>query len=78
MPNPIIKQFVVEGTGTFPLEMLSFDQCWPARPADAAAITGSQLDGGAATPRRKIILVTVAKYAPNRRGWIAAGSRVID
>lgn len=78
MPNPIIKQFVVEGTGTFPLETLSFDQCWPARPADAAAIAGSQLDGGAATPRRKIILATAAKYAPNRQRWIAAGWWVID
>ena len=58
--------------------MLTADECWPARAADAAAIAGSQLDAGAATPPRKIILATVAKYAPNRQRWIAAGWRVID
>lgn len=78
MPKPIIKHFVTEGTGTFPLEMLAFDQCWPARAADATAIAGSHLDAGAAAPLRKVFLATVAKYAPNRQRWIVAGWRVID
>ena len=78
MPNPVIKQFVVEGAADFPFAMLTADECWPARAADAAAIAGSQLDPGAATPLRKIILATVAKYAPNRQRWITAGWRVID
>ena len=78
MPNPIIKHFVTEGISTFLLEMLAFDQCWPARAADAAAIAGSHLDAGAAAPSRKVFLTTVAKYAPNRQRWIAAGWRVID
>lgn len=74
MPNPIIKQFVVEGSTAFPVAMLNMDQCWPARAADAAAIT----DHNNGDARRKIILATAAKYAPNRQGWIAAGWRVID
>ncbi len=78
MPSAIIKQFIVEGAADFPFAMLTADECWPARAADAAAIAGSQLDAGAATPPRKIILATVAKYAPNRQLWIAAGWRVID
>lgn len=77
MPSAIIKQFVVEGATDFPFAMLTADECWPARAADAAAIAGSQLDAGAVAPPRKIILATVAKYAPNRQRWIAAGWRVI-
>ena len=74
MPNPIIKQFVVEGVAGLPLEMLHTDQCWPARAADAAAIARSQ-----AAPRpAKIIMATTAKYAPNRQRWGSFGWRVID
>ena len=75
MPNPIIKQFVVEGSTAFPFALLHIDQCWPARAADAAAIANHTIDGDA---RRKIILATAAKYAPNCQGWIAAGWRMID
>ncbi|WP_242140495.1 hypothetical protein [Sphingomonas sp. TREG-RG-20F-R18-01] len=78
MPDPIIKQFVVEGSTAFPFAMLNSDQCWPARAADATALADHPLDGGATTPRRKIILATAATYAPNRQGWIAGGWRVID
>jgi len=85
MPSAVIKQFVVEGAADFPFAMLTADECWPARAADASAIASSQqpaassqLDAGAATPPRKIMLATVAKYAPNRQRWIAAGWRVID
>lgn len=77
MSSTIIKQFVVEGATDFPFAMLTADECWPARAADAAAIAG-QLNAGAAAPHRKVILATVAKYAPNRQRWIAAGWRVID
>ena len=75
MPNPIIKKFVVEGSTAFPVAMLTTDQCWPARAADAAAIASHTIDVDA---YRKIILASAAKYAPNRQGWIAAGWRVID
>lgn len=74
MPNPIIKQFVVEGVSGFPLEMLHTDQCWPARAADAAAIADLTRP-----PRpAKIIMATTAKYAPNRQRWVSFGWRVID
>ena len=75
MANPIIKQFVVEGSTAFPFALLNTDQCWPARDADAAAIANHTIDSDA---RGKIILATAAKYAPNRQGWIASGWRVID
>ena len=78
MPSSIVKQFTVEGAADFPFAMLTADECWPARAADAAAVAASQHDAGAAAPRRKIILATVAKYAPNRQRWIATGWRVID
>ena len=75
MSNPIIRQFVVGGSTAFPFAMLNSDQCWPARAADAAALADHTIDADA---RRKIILATAAKYAPNRQGWIASGWRVID
>ena len=59
MPNPIIKKFIVEGSGNFPFVMLNVDQCWPARAADAAAIADHQ----AALQGRKVIFETAAKYA---------------
>ena len=74
MANPIIKRFVVEGISSFPLEMLHTDQCWPARAADAAALS----DPHASLQGRKIILATAAKYAPNRQRWGSFGWRVID
>ena len=79
MPNPIIKQFVVEGVSGFPLEMLHIDQCWPARAADAAALGGrlNVADDRPAQPA-KIILATAAKYAPNRQRWLSFGWQVID
>lgn len=74
MANLITKQFVVEGISSFPLEMLHTDQCWPARAADAAAIS----DHHAALRPAKIILATAAKYAPDRQRWVSFGWRVID
>lgn len=74
MPNPIIKQFVVEGSSDFPIAMLNVDQCWPARAADAAAIADHQ-----AAPRpAKIIMATTTKHAPNRQRWGSFGWRVVD
>ena len=77
MSNPIIKQFVVGGSTALPFAILNSDQCWPARAADAVALALADhtIDADA---RRKIILATAAKYAPNRQGWIASGWRVID
>lgn len=74
MPDPIIKQFVVEGSTAFPVAMLNTDQCWPARAADAAMIAEYASDADA---RRKLFTRTAAKYAPNRQGWIASGWRVV-
>lgn len=31
-----IVSFQVEGRGSFPLDMLRYDQCWPAGPEDVA------------------------------------------
>jgi hypothetical protein len=79
MPNPIIKQFVVEGVSGFPPEMLHTDQCWPARAADAAALSGRlNVVGDPPAQPARIILATAAKYAPNRQRWSSFGWQVID
>ena len=79
MPNPIIKQFVVAGASSFPLEMLHSDQCWPARGADAATLGGRlNVAGGPPAQPARIIMATAAKYAPNRQRWSSFGWQVID
>ena len=30
MPSPRFYEFSVEGDGTFPLDMLRYDECWPS------------------------------------------------
>ena len=40
MPRHKIIPLTVEGSGTFPLDMLRYDQCAPAGPDDVAKIEG--------------------------------------
>lgn len=38
MPKTYTTRFTVKGTGYFPLDMLRYDQCYPADSNDAATI----------------------------------------
>ncbi|WP_163956714.1 hypothetical protein [Sphingomonas insulae] len=65
MPEPIIKQFVVEGSTAHPVAILDTDLCWPARAADAAADYASDADA-----RRKLF----SRRPRNMRAIARAGS----
>ena len=79
MRNPIIKQFTVEGSGEFPIDVLRTDECWPATAIDAAHIAAHYDMTDASVARsRKVTLATAAKYAPNRQRWGTFGWRVTD
>ena len=64
--------FEVEGRGEFPLDMLRYDQCHPARADDAAVIgytrTERTLRGNGASR------VRLTHYAP-RRSWLPTSGR---
>ncbi len=52
-----VKQFTVEGMGTFPIDMLRYDRCWPRTGADAAMVQEEhRTAGGRAT--RHVDIVT--------------------
>lgn len=73
------QTFVVEGTGTFPYDMLRYDHCWPALEIESTLLDSNQLfrdENWFKTPRRiklaretesKVNLPTVARW--QSFGW---------
>ena len=57
------KVFTVEGRGTFPLDMLRHDNCWPYSGDDVCKI------GDDVKERRSIRLVTGSDYYPTVGRW---------
>lgn len=73
-------EFVVQGTGQFPVDMLRHDRCVPARETDANEIERTYVNARGA-PRR----VTLVRYVPQggiplptRGRWESFGWKVID
>lgn len=62
MAQMYLTRFVVEGTSTFPLDMLRYEVCAPDLQIDVVAIAESLAHGP--SHRRTI---TLARYA--QRGW---------
>ncbi len=56
------KQFTVEGFGSFPIDMLRHDSCWPATSNDASCI---EHEGN----RRRITLLTDMPQYPTHGRW---------
>lgn len=73
MPRTAIKQFEVEGTGTFPLDMLRYDLSWPATSADAGEAQGPTFR----RPRR-IRLKSASPFAPTPERWESFGWKVVS
>lgn len=64
--------FTVTGIGTFPVDMLRYDTCWPHRPDDAEQIAASFRD------RRRRHTVNLAGHAkPTALRWLSFGWRVL-
>ena len=61
---------VVEGVGRFPIDMLRYAGCWPAREVDSHAIM--------ARGRRQVRLNVVAGQKPNAERWESLGWEVVE
>lgn len=62
-------EFTVEGTGPFPIDMLRYDECWPAGEAhDAAAIANTFHPRNIGAPWR-ITLKSRKLDAPTYKRW---------
>jgi hypothetical protein len=66
-------QFVVEGSGDFPLDMLRYDRCWPAHADDASRINPSRVAGRAR--ERQIGLCGLKPPTVGR--WASFGWKVV-
>lgn len=83
MPNvkryrePIVIDFVVEGTGKFPLDMLRYDGAWPRTADDAVAIEHSFETGGSALARTRIRLQTARPRLTDAR-WASFGWHLVE
>lgn len=62
-------RFTVEGTGTFPFDMLRQDQCWPADERESELLAGID--------PRQIRLEKSDDAAPNVARWATCGWRVV-
>lgn len=63
-----LKGFKVTGRGQFPLDMLRYDGCWPARPEDVELMRGD-----VRSQPRTISLVTISHHAPTAGRWESFG-----
>ena len=71
------KSFTVEGTGSFPVDMLRYDMCWPKTEAhESVAIPNSFHERNIGAPWR-ITLVTVKDTAPTVDRWASFGWKVV-
>lgn len=61
--------FEVRGSGNFPLDMLRYDECFPASERESANM--------AATGKRVVALCTGKKFAPNTARWASFGWSVV-
>ena len=73
-PNNNIRVFydyMVQGLGTFPVDMLRYDSCWPKRQEDVTAIQRYE--------RNKIRIVHIRSYRlPTFRRWESFGWTVVE
>lgn len=73
----MMTTFTVEGTGSFPTDMLRYDQCWPTNEShDSKAIANSFSEHNIGAPW-KIGLTTVGLAAPTVDRWASFGWKVI-
>jgi hypothetical protein len=65
-------EFVVEGRGSFPVDMLRYDTCWPRTESDASIIDSSF------QPRNRVTHVVALKglREPTEGRWESFGYKV--
>ena len=76
-----LTTFTVEGRGTFPLDMLRRDQCWPVGPDDVARMGLTRDDAGFNTNPRCVRLTKFSRSRwpqSNTARWESFGWKVIE
>lgn len=63
------REFTVKGNGMFPIDMLRYDNCWPATSEDAAKLAGRG--------PREVTLGTRNRTAPTVGRWPSFMWRVV-
>lgn len=64
--------FTVEGSGSFPFDMLRYDDCWPhTERYDSAALQHES------RTRRRVVLATNSQSAPTAERWASFNWKVI-
>lgn len=72
-------RFTVEGSGSFPIDMLRYDACWPATQADVSTVESSFLSVRLRGPGpRKVTVETNGARRPTRDRWASFGWAVIE
>jgi hypothetical protein len=69
-------RFTVEGTGTFPLDMLRYDCCWPVSQQDVAAmdyVPGQR----PATRKVDLVMCAITTNGPACERWSSFGWSVV-
>lgn len=69
-------EFVVEGSGSFPIDMLRYDSCWPRTEIDSSKITFT----GEPLERRQVELATLTRspWEPTEGRWASFGWHVVS
>lgn len=77
MPKEKLHYFVVEGTGTFPVDMLRYDSCWPLYESGAKSayniLTPESLKDRA-QPRQVALM---SRKPPMRARWQSFGWDIV-
>lgn len=71
MPRSTRHCFTVTGAGSFPVDMLRYDCCWPYRGEDAARMEHHVRE------RRRIVLQTDSPLPPTAPRWESFNWRVV-
>lgn len=72
MARPRVIDFIVEGSGQFPTDMLRYDECWPI---DSISANNMAADWGAG--KRIVHLRTINPNGPNAQRWESFTWKVI-
>ena len=80
MEERVIHRFIVKGTGSFPIDMLRYDQCFPDDQESAAKIANSVYHSRMATQDGEICLAAwrLIGWEPTKKRWESFLWKVVE
>lgn len=67
----LLRHFIVEGAGEFPLDMLRYDEAFPAAESQSHLLLSSP-------KRRQVSLFSCCQYSPCVGRWKSFGWKVVE